>query len=169
MRQKWPPDLGATPAPPRERHGQHSEQHGAEEQHERTEWTSASARRYAASGRALSVVASLPPPAAGLVDLGHSHKASSGFVTWPLNRITRRRVRPRCLRRAEYNTPPFTENLFCFAPIGTRAAAGCGGLRWAAAGRGGLRRAAAGYGGLRRAAARTRKRTFLSADVIKPT
>ena len=41
---------------------------------------------------------------------------------------------------------PLQKNLFGFAPIVTRAAAGCGGLRRAAAGCGGLRRAAAGCG-----------------------
>ena len=54
---------------------------------------------------------------------------------------------------------PLQKNLFGFAPIVTRAAAGCGGLR----------RAAAGCGGLRRAAASTRKRPLFLVGFIKTT
>ena len=69
------------------------------------------------------------------------------FMTRYSKRIARRRVRSRCLRRDDYNTPPFAEKLkLVRADRGAR----CGGLRRAAAGCGGLRRAAAGCGGLRR-------------------
>ena len=53
---------------------------------------------------------------------------------------------------------PLQKNLFGFAPIVTRAAAGCGGLQ---------RAAAAGCGGLRRAAASTRKRPLFLVGFIK--
>ena len=78
------------------------------------------------------------------------------FMTRYSKRIARRRVRSRCLRRDDYNTPPFAEKLkLVRADRGAR----CGGLR----------RAAAGCGGLRRAAASTRKRTFFLVDLIKTT
>ena len=54
---------------------------------------------------------------------------------------------------------PLQKNLFGFAPIVTRAAAGCGGLR----------RAAAGCGGLQRAAASTRKRPLFLVGFITTT
>ena len=65
------------------------------------------------------------------------------FMTRYSKRIARRRVRSRCLRRDDYNTPPFAEKLkLVRADRGAR----CGGLRRAAAGCGGLRRAAASCG-----------------------